>query len=1210
MSPMGIAPKRRLMTAAQRKECHKEIPNELTFEAAWKVFMLNKSACHLHSVPNPKTKNCRENPYCLERLGLQKWDKLLQNIENEKKVNEAMNGRRDIEKMPCGLVNLGNSCYVNSFLQIFFNDPFFRRCIYDWRPVDNFVQPVGETINIEELMLCLQKLFVTLQITPYEDTNAEALVKLLRLDGNQHDALEFQILLFGKIEKLLSCKEEWRSVREAIMNHFKGIIKQTISCKCGRKSVRELPFNPFYLGIDKVKSLSKAIENYFSAEELPDYKCDACESVGCTKSRLSISEPPPVLIIQLNRFTYDMTGRKRKVQSALQYPRTLVLGGVPYDNCAVMIHEGPNADSGHYYDLIKHPGTGQWFTYNDEVVKASPTPGVSTEKDRISRITADMKGCYALIYRRKCDTDISIPDVPSYIAEMVAAKLEEDFIAQTSESAETSQRSMKKFEEYHNRILILWSELQVKFSFFAFYKCFFQLFQVSDGCSALMNPESIVFLPTNLLMNIQRKELNEVSRKDPDSPNKNEKFDEDMENINLNEKELSSSITLCIHGNISLESVRSGQVKAVNRKAANILLDFYQIILKATSGIESRLRTGNDICIDCISELKSESEFSSLIEKKEKLAKQLLRERNKRYFLNNSFYHSDDCVWVSTRSLSHYRRLAFYAREQRAKVDREPSELIFSSASNRSFDKNFVNSISVIETRPKELISNEEEHIRFADSDNENGNSFVLKKRKIDKNSESLERETIRHCIDEILCKINNSLSTSQKDIETNKPFPSSSSLINETYINSSSNMNENFEIHPDLINGHNGSTEVDEMVSLHDSVDNFNSENGLNSTEDQSIQEDSFVIFNGDLLCPHGNFDFESWKTKERRIVVDKSEWQYLVNRIFDRNQLYYISVDELPCSICEMQFKAILCSKFFDLWYKLSFFQCRIDDNEGKERRVKEIKLAIGDLIRSVARRKSDIALYNNQYERAVCKNFLRKMIARFRSHNRCLNTPTICQECILCSEHGMPNAPLDTESLAVPVTLKEWQKILSALNIEEEDAMEIKINNGRFESFCDFCFHQEQMKMDNQHFVYEKGAEIFVKLKNDQNDEPAVKSTGVSEDFLASSSISPKSIRAAVTRRALAKNSMKFWMNSSNTIWELKLKIYAHTGQLPNDQLIYLKDRLLNDNDTLEQSRVDPRELLQSPLVLIVQQPVGTPDEPRQIERGFADTALSHN
>lgn len=75
------------------------------------------------------------------------------------------------------------------------------------------------------------------------------------------------------------------------------------------------------------------------------------------------------------------------------------------------------------------------------------------------------------------------------------------------------------------------------------------------------------------------------------------------------------------------------------------------------------------------------------------------------------------------------------------------------------------------------------------------------------------------------------------------------------------------------------------------------------------------------------------------------------------------------------------VLCSKFFDLWYKLSFFQCRIDDNEGKERRVKEIKLAIGDLIRSVARRKSDIALYNNQYERAVCKNFLRKMIARFR-------------------------------------------------------------------------------------------------------------------------------------------------------------------------------------------------------------------------------------
>lgn len=65
-----------------------------------------------------RTKNCRDNPYCLGRLGLEKWDKLLGCIKNENKTNTDLD-RRDIAKMPCGLVNLGNSCYVNSFLQVF-----------------------------------------------------------------------------------------------------------------------------------------------------------------------------------------------------------------------------------------------------------------------------------------------------------------------------------------------------------------------------------------------------------------------------------------------------------------------------------------------------------------------------------------------------------------------------------------------------------------------------------------------------------------------------------------------------------------------------------------------------------------------------------------------------------------------------------------------------------------------------------------------------------------------------------------------------------------------------------------------------------------------------------------------------------------------------------------------------------------------------------
>lgn len=52
----------------------------------------------------------------------------------------------------------------------------------------------------------------------------------------------------------------------------------------------------------------------------------------------------------------------------------------------------------------------------------SVAPGVSTEKDRISKVTPDMKGCYALVYRRRSEADEQVPEVPEHIEEIVALK--------------------------------------------------------------------------------------------------------------------------------------------------------------------------------------------------------------------------------------------------------------------------------------------------------------------------------------------------------------------------------------------------------------------------------------------------------------------------------------------------------------------------------------------------------------------------------------------------------------------------------------------------------------------------------------------------------------------------------------------------------------------------------------------------------------------
>ncbi|VDK78693.1 unnamed protein product [Litomosoides sigmodontis] len=1188
-------------------EC--EIPDEIDFDAAWKVYMLNKSACLLHYVPNPKTKNCRDNPYCLGRLGLEKWDKLLACIKNENKTNTDLD-RRDIAKVPCGLVNLGNSCYVNSFLQIFFNDPVFRKCIYDWRPVANFIKPEGEKINIEELMHCIQNLFVTLQITPYEDTSAEGLVKLLQLDGNQHDALEFQILFFGKLEKLLSYHVEWHEVRETILKRFQGVITQTISCKCGRRSVTELPFNPFYLSIEKAKSLSKALEYYFLPEELPDYKCSECGQTGSAQNRLAIKEPPPVLTIQLNRFTYDAVGHKKKIHSPLQYPRVLQLGSVKYDICAVMIHEGPNADCGHYYDLIKHPGTKQWFTYNDEVVKPSAIPGVCVEKERTSKVTADMKGCYALVYRRENEENSAIP------------ALEKEFIAQTSATTEMTLRLKNTVEDCHKRLTDTFDKLEVK------------------GSEGMMkNPDDIVFIPTELFSTVLSYEFNKMVESNDEifknvaNSTRSAAVIKSLNCKNKDENRSKSSFALCTHNRVSLGSVRSGAVKAVMKNAASSFLAFY--------GVEfTDLKTGyyhSENCfwvsVRCLSQyrqlalraheqsMKSYAEVTELsyfwpckrFVKQEPVADcgPSTSEVSQRLSVETGFGKTVDEFGLP----DDFGLVTFSSNNgdsSELAVNGSCNEKNSSTTSDASAQSVFVDGKRNNRKRPV-LYCKDEVDDSVVEKCTNSGQISVVDELEPRKKQKLFDRYVY------LAARQTRSSSESPPDI-TEVPDMVSTCIgkrecneDDETVIEQSTNeiCNDNLvtanfdecgpsQLHLKEDEGKQQSLAADGNTQL-SSESNTRPNNTLNEdldcakSDDDEEEERSSVVFNGDLRCEHGLLDYECWMTNERRIVVDENEWKQLTVEIFEPDHLWCVSVDEFPCSICK------------------SGYLYKKDDWEETLRRMKEIRLSIGELIRTAVRRTMAVKPSMPQiYERVICRNFLKNMISRFKSRVRNPTIPTICQECMLCSQHKKPCVLIDnTEGLAVPLTLEEWQKILEAMGISDGDVMLICLDSkGVCDMFCDECFRQQQLQVEHQRFVYENGAEIYVKLKSDKNDEPVKTANG---DLIAPFNATPSLLRPerhATTRRAVAKCSMVFKMTSLNTIHQLKIKIYQKTGQLPNDQLIYMKERLLNDSDTLEEARVDPQELVETPLTLIVQQPTDIPTEPRQLERGFADTALSHS
>uniref|UniRef100_A0A7N6B583 Ubiquitin carboxyl-terminal hydrolase 48 n=1 Tax=Anabas testudineus TaxID=64144 RepID=A0A7N6B583_ANATE len=592
-------------------------PEEIEQEHIELAYRVNLPACKRGTC----RRNCRGNPNCLVGIGEQAW--LGEIDENAFHNIDDPNSERRDKNTFVGLTNLGATCYVNTFLQVWFHNLELRRSLYQCH--NSRAQEHNIASDYEPQSICehLQYLFALLQNSNRKYIDPSGLVKALGLDtGQQQDAQEFSKLFLSLLEDTLS-KQKNPNVQNVIQRQFCGQFSYVTVCnQCERSSALPSRFYELELNIQGHKNLTECVTEFLKEEKLDGenrYFCESCQSKQNATRRIKLHSLPPTLNLQLMRFVFDrQTGHKKKLNTFISFPEQLEMGPFlegkqdqkcVYELSAVLIHRGISAYSGHYIAHVKDARTGDWYKFNDEEIEKmegkklqlgieediAETVKSQTRKPKCSKGYHCSRNAYMLVYKvqeeKSSDPSRNIVDVPAFLQRLVDQD-NHKFEEWCSEMADMRKQSVDKGKAKHEEV-----------------KELYELLPAKDG-------DPYEFIPLDWL----KKWLDDSTAT----------------------KEIDNSLFLCCHSKLHPDKV--GESKRVSLQAAELLYKRY--------GGGPRLDNFS-LCRECVSQrcrvLRLKNQLNEDYKEVSNLVKRVL---------------SGEGYWVGKVSLRSWRQLALEQLEE------------------------------------------------------------------------------------------------------------------------------------------------------------------------------------------------------------------------------------------------------------------------------------------------------------------------------------------------------------------------------------------------------------------------------------------------------------------------------------------------------------------------------------------------------------------